>query len=554
MRSGDYLIIGAGPAGLQLGYFFEESKRDYLILEAEDKVGKFFANFPKHRKLLSINKVFTGYTDKDINLRWDWNSLLCDSDHLLFKNYSKEYFPNADFLFKYLNDFANYYQLKIQYNSKVLKISKIKNKFHVVDRHGNIFVYEKLIIATGLNKEYIPPISGIELAESYGSFNMRLEKARNKKILIIGKGNSAFETAEYFIEEASHIHLTSPSKLKMAWDTHFPGNLRAVNNNIIDTYHLKSQNAVLNDSVKAIEKQGDGFVVTLIYSANGVEDKLSYDRVINCSGFTYDSTIFSEECRPHLIHNNRVPKQTCEWESTNIKGLYFCGTLMQARDYKKTNSSFIHGFRYNIRALNKIIGIKHHKQEWPCLHFRFDAEVLSKTLFKRINSSSGLWHQPGFLCDLVILSPRNDAIYYLEEVPVDYVHHHFSEQNFYTLTINYTSLPKDLPISEKESKIIFQQSERQFPHPILRKFIKGDLIKEYHVPEDLYADWSHVEGYYRPLFNFVHADLEKATIKSKEKLSQSVISKNNIFKDNKEIKKMDANLSLVENTSIRAKL
>ncbi len=29
----DTLIIGAGPAGLQLGYYLERSGRDYLILE-----------------------------------------------------------------------------------------------------------------------------------------------------------------------------------------------------------------------------------------------------------------------------------------------------------------------------------------------------------------------------------------------------------------------------------------------------------------------------------------------------------------------------------------
>ncbi|MFN8495013.1 MAG: FAD-dependent monooxygenase [Caldilineaceae bacterium] len=29
----DYLIIGAGPAGLQLGYFLGKSGRDYLILD-----------------------------------------------------------------------------------------------------------------------------------------------------------------------------------------------------------------------------------------------------------------------------------------------------------------------------------------------------------------------------------------------------------------------------------------------------------------------------------------------------------------------------------------
>jgi cation diffusion facilitator CzcD-associated flavoprotein CzcO len=30
----DYLVIGAGPAGLQLGYFLDRAGRDYLILEA----------------------------------------------------------------------------------------------------------------------------------------------------------------------------------------------------------------------------------------------------------------------------------------------------------------------------------------------------------------------------------------------------------------------------------------------------------------------------------------------------------------------------------------
>ena len=29
----DYLIVGAGPAGLQLGYYLEQNQRDYLILE-----------------------------------------------------------------------------------------------------------------------------------------------------------------------------------------------------------------------------------------------------------------------------------------------------------------------------------------------------------------------------------------------------------------------------------------------------------------------------------------------------------------------------------------
>ena len=43
----DYLIIGAGPAGLQLAALLEaDGRRDYLVLEGADAPGAFFARFP----------------------------------------------------------------------------------------------------------------------------------------------------------------------------------------------------------------------------------------------------------------------------------------------------------------------------------------------------------------------------------------------------------------------------------------------------------------------------------------------------------------------------
>jgi len=35
----DYILVGAGPAGLQLGYFLERAGRDYVILERADRAG-----------------------------------------------------------------------------------------------------------------------------------------------------------------------------------------------------------------------------------------------------------------------------------------------------------------------------------------------------------------------------------------------------------------------------------------------------------------------------------------------------------------------------------
>ena len=69
---------------------------------------------------------------------------------------------------------------------------------------------------------------------------------RDKKILIIGGGNSAFETANYLLDVTRIIHLaTLRSNTKFAWNTHFAGDLRTVNAEFIDTYYLKSLNGII---------------------------------------------------------------------------------------------------------------------------------------------------------------------------------------------------------------------------------------------------------------------------------------------------------------------
>jgi len=60
-----YLVIGAGPAGLQLGYLLGRAGRDYQILEAGPAPGTFFRTFPRHRRMISINKAHTGWDDAE---------------------------------------------------------------------------------------------------------------------------------------------------------------------------------------------------------------------------------------------------------------------------------------------------------------------------------------------------------------------------------------------------------------------------------------------------------------------------------------------------------
>lgn len=55
--------------------YFLQAGRDYMVFERAVP-GSFFTRYPRHRKLISINKRYTGKTNAEFNLRHDWNSLL----------------------------------------------------------------------------------------------------------------------------------------------------------------------------------------------------------------------------------------------------------------------------------------------------------------------------------------------------------------------------------------------------------------------------------------------------------------------------------------------
>ena len=509
----EYLIIGAGPAGLQLGYYLEQASRDYLILEAGDTPGTFFKKFPRHRRLISINKLWTGSDDPEFNLRSDWNSLLSENEEMQFTQYNSSFFPEADHFVRYLGDFADHFHLRIEYGVRVTRVTKA-DQFNLLDSDDNAYTCQHLIVATGVPQPYIPPIHGIELAEDYTTVSVASEDFINQKVLIIGKGNSSFETADNLIETAATIHIASPNSVMMAWKTHYVGHLRAVNNNILDTYQLKSQNAILDASIDKIERKNGKFIVSVSYThADGEKQDIAYDRVITCTGFRFDDSIFDQTCRPTLTLNNRFPAQTSEWKSTNVKDLYFAGTLMQTRDHKKTTSAFIHGFRYNVRALHRICEKKYHGQQWPSQSLSPTPTALMGTVIERVNKTSALWQQFGFLCDLILLEGQGNEARYFEEMPVDYVHDsEFGQhEHYYTVTLEYGPLHDEVDpfnISRITQTDVEQSHLSKYLHPVIRRFAGSRLICEHHIVENLDNEWNR-EVHTRPLMEFFRDELSR---------------------------------------------
>nr|MDT0661977.1 NAD(P)-binding domain-containing protein [Micromonospora sp. DSM 115978] len=508
----DYLIIGAGPAGLQLAALFEaEGKHDYLVLEGAPMPGAFFATFPRHRQLISINKPHTGSDDPETNLRLDWNSLLSDDPALRFTTYTERYFPDADVMVRYLADFAEKTGVKVRYDSRVTSVGKVDGIFEV--RAGETFRARRLIVATGVSKPYLPDIPGLELAEQYADMSVDPRDYLDQKVLIIGKGNSAFETAENLMETTTLIHLAGPSSIRMAWRTHYVGHLRAVNNNFLDTYQLKSANAILDGDIKRIERDGTGFTVTFSFSrADEVTKDLWYDRVLACTGFAFDPSIFDDTCRPALAIKDRFPAQTPEWESVNVPGLHFAGTLSQERDFKRSTSGFIHGFRYGVRALHKILGRRYENTPWPSTRLDATPESIADAVIARVNRTSALWQQFGVLGDVVTVAGPEAR--YHDEVPIEYFastglrtgDHDYSHA--FVVTLEYGPEhdqvdPFDITVRRVAQDVVGQAHDAAYLHPVVRHHHEGQVAAAHHLAENLENRWDRPGIHVAPLTAFL---------------------------------------------------
>lgn len=82
------------------------------------------------------------------------------------------------------------------------------------------------------------------LVTGYQDLTIDLDDFEGKSVLILGLGNSAFETSQYIMGSTNFIHMLGRARVKLAWSTHYVGDLRAVNNGLLDTYQLKSLDGI----------------------------------------------------------------------------------------------------------------------------------------------------------------------------------------------------------------------------------------------------------------------------------------------------------------------
>ncbi|XP_066917263.1 FAD-dependent oxidoreductase domain-containing protein 2-like [Clytia hemisphaerica] len=518
----DYCIIGAGPSGLQMGYFLERAGRDYIIYERDPSPGWFYKVYPRHRTLISLNKRHTGKTNKEFNMRHDWNSLISDNDDLLITKYSKEFFPPADTLVKYLDDYARVLKLKAQYNTNILNVtySNEDKAYTLTDKKNKAYNCKVLIVSTGMWVENYPKdVPGIDLTEGYPEMSINKDDYDGKSVLIIGRGNSGFETAQHLLGYTSITHMISRSRLKFSWETHYVGDVRAVNDGPIDTYQLKSldgqtevdlRDISLNRSVidgKIYIRFGHGDAENATNVEDNLAVRLGYDKILRCTGFKFDRSIFDKSVRPARSDvAKKFPEITHSYESTKSKHMFFTGVSTHSLDFRKSAGGFIHGYRYTTRTLHRYLEWRYEGVQWPATVV--PAKDLLNFIIKRLNEASGIYQMFSALVDVMII--REDGnIEYLEEVGIGMLPK-FKEhtgRNYNRVIVlnleygkNFSGPGKD-PFKEDRATGDAQEAHASnFLHPVLY-YYKGEIPKFpealklprpnrlHHMVEDFLTEW-----------------------------------------------------------------
>jgi putative flavoprotein involved in K+ transport len=172
-------VVGGGQAGLTMGYHLRQQGRRFVILERGDSIA------PAWRERWDSLKLFTprGYSNLP---------------GLPFTGDPDDY-PTRDEVIGYLERYAKTFELPIELNSQVRRLSQSGGRF-VLDVDGRMVTADQVVVATGpFQTPYVPKLadeldSGVWQAHSTGY--RRPDDVPEGTVLVVGGGNTGFQIAK----------------------------------------------------------------------------------------------------------------------------------------------------------------------------------------------------------------------------------------------------------------------------------------------------------------------------------------------------------------------
>lgn len=409
------VIVGSGPGALQTSYFLRRHRIRHAVISADAGPGGMFRRFPFFDRLISWSKPFPP-TDAGALAyeRFDWNSLLSDNPRhkgLVRKEMDgTSYFPRRSEMERGLVKFAAASNVKVRYGCRWEGTGRIDGSY-VLNTSDGDYETPVVVFGIGVTEPWLPDIPGARHVVHYVDLKRPRDYA-GRRLLIIGKRNSGFETAHGLLPWASRIVMVSPSPVTFSITARHPSAARAVYMQPYEDYVLGGGHYVLNAAPTAIERTAGALRAHLEGTTEEQSWVFDVDEVVGATGFQTPLQDLPGVGVTTFGHQ-RFPALTPYWESATAPGIYFVGSTSQgAAGLKKygraSNSGVVNGFRHNARVLAAHLAATRFGKDLPGTPVR--RADLPMHLLDCACEDGALWNQQAYLARVVELPARDAAV------------------------------------------------------------------------------------------------------------------------------------------------
>jgi len=173
-------VIGAGQAGLAMGYFLRRQGRRFVILERADSIGAAWRQ------------------------RWESLTLFTPRRYSALPGLpfpgDPDGYPTRDEVTAYLERYAETFELPIELDSEVTQLERGDNGRFRLDMDGRTIITDQVVVATGpFQVPYVPALAerlADEVFQTHAVGYRRPDDVPEGTVLVVGGGNTGFQIAK----------------------------------------------------------------------------------------------------------------------------------------------------------------------------------------------------------------------------------------------------------------------------------------------------------------------------------------------------------------------
>jgi putative flavoprotein involved in K+ transport len=315
----DVVVIGAGQAGLAMGYYLRRQGRRFAILDGADSIGAAWRS------------------------RWDSLVLFTPRRYdglpgLDFPG-DPDGYPTRDEVIAYLEEYATTFDLPLQLASPVRALTRDEGRF-LVELDDRSIAADQVVVATGpFQLPRVPKLAGDLAPEVFQAHSTGYRNPRGVPegtILVVGGGNTGFQIVKE-LSETRTVHLSVGSRQTplpqrllgrdLFWWLTKTGLLAKTVDSRIGR-RMRHRDTLIGSSPREIKRHGVALKPRAVSASGRVVrfadgSELAVDGVIWATGYRPDYSRIREpvlDAEGNASHRRGV---------TDVPGLYFLGLTWQ---------------------------------------------------------------------------------------------------------------------------------------------------------------------------------------------------------------------------------